>query len=42
MAEEQRAAKRSINRTENVSINAPRPLARTPQMTPSDFKGTDK
>lgn len=39
MAEEQRTTNRFINRTENASINAPRPSARTPQMTPSNFKG---
>lgn len=34
-----RAVNESINRAGNISTNAPRLSARTPQMTPSNFNG---
>lgn len=37
MAREERTVNESINRAGNISTNAPRPLARTPQVAPSHF-----
>ena len=42
-AEEEKAANNSsTNRTEQISTNAPRPLAISPQMSPSNFKEAEK
>lgn len=41
-AGKERAAKRPISKTEKIYTDSPRPLARTPQMAPSNFKGVEK